>query len=633
MKKVKVLNFMQRRFVSKWIILILDLCIISISLFIVFTLTGKEYFTELTLLKYYKGLISVILFATIGHLIFEPHRGVIRYTSLFDIQRLFFSRTFAVVCNMIYVFLVASNPTLIEYTLPKVILLTNYVLSLFLLILFRLCIKYVFHAGRVNVERQRIMIYGAGDAGRIAHKVLSPTYDIIAFVDDNELKIGKLFEGVKILHAQSNIAKFVTKNNIKQIVISVQNCTPVEKRDIYTRCIDWGLQVKVVPPIEEWIDGELTKSQIKTIRIEDLLGREAIELQDSHLMESLISKTILVTGAAGSIGSEIVRQLLALKPKCLLLLDQAETPMYHLEMEIRQLNKLNSVHVEYIIADVKDNQTLVSVFEKYTINYVFHAAAYKHVPSMENNPLQAIKVNVLGSRNIADLADEFGIEKMVLISTDKAVNPTNIMGASKRAAEIYIQSKNQVSKTAFITTRFGNVLGSNGSVIPLFKKQIEEGGPITVTHPDITRYFMTIPEACQLVLEAGYIGEGGEIFVFDMGESIKINDLAKRMISLSGLVLDKDIRIEYVGLRPGEKLYEELLNANEYVLPTHHKKIMISKVVEFPFAKVDKQIKQLENTLVNSHDEIKSVKLLKQIVPEFISKNSIFEKLDSHVTT
>jgi FlaA1/EpsC-like NDP-sugar epimerase len=252
---------------------------------------------------------------------------------------------------------------------------------------------------------------------------------------------------------------------------------------------------------------------------------------------------------------------------------------------------------------------------------------------MENNPLQAIKVNVLGSRNIADLADEFGIEKMVLISTDKAVNPTNIMGASKRAAEIYIQSKNQVSKTAFITTRFGNVLGSNGSVIPLFKKQIEEGGPITVTHPDITRYFMTIPEACQLVLEAGYIGEGGEIFVFDMGESIKINDLAKRMISLSGLVLDKDIRIEYVGLRPGEKLYEELLNANEYVLPTHHKKIMISKVVEFPFAKVDKQIKQLENTLVNSHDEIKSVKLLKQIVPEFISKNSIFEKLDSHVTT
>jgi FlaA1/EpsC-like NDP-sugar epimerase len=628
------LNILKRRFVSKWIILILDMLLIAFSLLVVYTLTRNEYFDSLTLSVYYKGVISVIFFAIIGHLVFAPHKGVIRYTSLFDVQRVFLSRTLAVCLNLGYIFLVAPQIHAQKYTVPILILLTNYVLSLCILILFRLSIKFVFNAGRTNVGKQRIIIFGAGEAGHITYKVLSPSFEVIAFIDDNQLKKGKYYEGIKILHSNDNIKKFVERNSVKQIVISVQNCSTIEKRRIYDRCIEWGLEIKTVPPIEEWVDGELTKGQIRTIKIEDLLGRETIELKDNHLKNSLANKTVLVTGAAGSIGSEIVRQLINIKPACVIMLDQAETPMYHLEIEIDSLQQpIKQIHCEVIIADVKDEQAIEAVFKKFRIDYIFHAAAYKHVPSMEQNPLQAMKVNIYGTKILADLADKYKVERMVLVSTDKAVNPTNIMGATKRAAEMYVQSKNAFSQTAYITTRFGNVLGSNGSVIPLFKKQIEAGGPITVTHPDITRYFMTIPEACQLVLEAGYIGNGGEIFVFDMGESVKIIDLAKKMISLSGLEFEKDIKIEFVGLRPGEKLYEELLNANESVLPTHHKKIMISKVVEIPFHKVNEQLMQLLTNIHQHNDEVKAVKMLKQIVPEFVSKNSIYEALDVHVST
>jgi FlaA1/EpsC-like NDP-sugar epimerase len=628
-EKLFQFTFLKSRYVSKWIILILDMFIISFSLLVVYTLAGNQYFSSLSLLSYYRGLISVILFSIVGHLFFAPHKGVIRYTSLFDIQRVFLSQTLAVVLNLVYIFLLATSLKLQPYTVPVLLLLTNYVLNLFLLILFRLSIKFVFKAGRGNIGKPRIIIYGAGEAGHITYKVLSPSFDVIAFVDDNELKKGKYFDGVSILHASGNIERFVRKNRVNQIVISVQNCTPEERKSIYNKCIEWGLEIKTVPPIEQWIDGELTKAQIRTVRIEDLLGREVIELTDSPLKEFYKGKVILVTGAAGSIGSEIVRQLIAIKPKTILLLDQAETPMYHVEMELAHLNKQKEIEIKIVIADIKDAQTMENIFLGQHIHFIFHAAAYKHVPAMELNPLQAIQVNIVGTKILADLADKYRVEKMVFISTDKAVNPTNIMGATKRAAEMYVQSKHQISKTNFITTRFGNVLGSNGSVIPLFKKQIDEGGPITITHPDITRYFMTIPEACQLVLEAGNIGKGGEIFVFDMGDSVKIVDLAKKMIQLSGLELNKDIRIEYVGLRPGEKLYEELLNVNESVLPTHHKKIMISKVAEIPCEQVSSEIQELQILLHDNEGELVIVKKLKQIVPEYISKNSRFEKLDT----
>jgi FlaA1/EpsC-like NDP-sugar epimerase len=388
------------------------------------------------------------------------------------------------------------------------------------------------------------------------------------------------------------------------------------------------LEVKSVPPIDQWANGELTKSQIKVVKIEDLLGRESIELDREHLKGAFHNKTFLITGAAGSIGSELSRQLMFYKPKKIILVDQAETPLHHLEIELSSSYEYGFTEMVTILADIKDFKTMENLFQNNEINYVYHAAAYKHVPAMEKNPQQAVMVNLLGTKNIVDLCDKYQVEKMVFISTDKAVNPTNVMGATKRAAEMYVQSKNVHSHTSFITTRFGNVLGSNGSVIPLFNKQIASGGPLTVTHPEITRYFMTIPEACQLVLEAGYMGKGGEIFVFDMGESIKIVDLAIKMIQLSGLVPERDIKIQYTELRPGEKLFEELLNDKELVMPTHHNKIMIAKMIDYNYREINFMFNEIEDLIFKNLGNRAVVSCLKQLVPEFKSKNSVFEDLD-----
>lgn len=624
-------KYFKRRFVSKWIVLFLDMLIISTSLFIIYLFQDKRFLHDFSLFQYFRGLVSVLIFALIGHLVFKPHQGVIRYTSIHDIKRVLFSRTLSVVLNQIFILLFAKMFNLGQYALSPNTALANYILSCFLLIVFRISIKYVFNLGKSNTSKPSILIYGAGEAGYITLDVLASSYDVTAFVDDNIRKKGKFYQGVKILHPSDNIDKLISKHQIHQVVISVQNCTPKEKREIVDRCMDWGLEVKSVPPIEDWVGGELTKSQIKTIHIEDLLGRDTIQLEGAHIGEKVKGKTVLVTGAAGSIGSEIVRQLIFSKPARIILLDQAETPMYLVEQELDGNPESKSIQLEMVITDVNDMIELKKLFEKFQIDFIFHAAAYKHVPSMEQNPVQAIKVNVLGTRNLADLADQYHVESMVMVSTDKAVNPTNIMGATKRAAEMYVQSKNQHSSTSYITTRFGNVLDSNGSVIPLFKKQIAAGGPVTVTHQDITRYFMTIPEACQLVLEAAFIGNGGEIFVFDMGESVRIADLAHKMIRLSGFIPDKDIKIEYVGLRPGEKLYEELLNDKEFVQPTHHEKIMIFKVIHHDFQSVQDKILCLEALITQSADEMSLVKCLKELVPEFVSQNSRFQSLDARV--
>ena len=365
------------------------------------------------------------------------------------------------------------------------------------------------------------------------------------------------------------------------------------------------------------------------MRIEDLLQRDEIRLDKDNVRQEIYEKVVLVTGAAGSIGSEIARQLLHYRPAQLILVDQGETPMYELEQELRKVQPALFSSVRMVVADIRNDRRMRHVFKKFRPNYVFHAAAYKHVPLMEENSYEAVMVNVFGTQNIADLAMEFGVQKFVMVSTDKAVNPTNVMGATKRIAEIYTQSLNNTigSTTRFVTTRFGNVLGSNGSVIPLFRKQIEAGGPITVTHPDITRYFMTIPEACQLVLEAGVMGEGGEIFIFDMGESVKILDVAKKMIKLSGLTLGKDIQISFTGLRPGEKLYEELLATTENTMPTHHQKIMIAKVRSYDYDQISQQLVHLKQVL-NLGDENRIVTKLKELVPEFVSNNSRFEEID-----
>jgi FlaA1/EpsC-like NDP-sugar epimerase len=401
--------------------------------------------------------------------------------------------------------------------------------------------------------------------------------------------------------------------------------SPINKRKIIDKCLELNIHISSVPPIDRWMNGEFTANQIQRVKIEDLLGRKEIKLNEENINLQIKDKVILITGGAGSIGSEMARQILKYSPKQLVLLDQAESPIYELDMELR--SKFKECNWEIVIADVSNYTRMKNVFEAFEPQVVFHAAAYKHVPLMERNPAEAIKVNIQGTKILADLASENGVAEFVMVSTDKAVNPTNVMGASKRIAEIYIQSLNKESKTKFITTRFGNVLGSNGSVIPLFKKQIEQGGPLTVTHEEVTRFFMTIPEACQLVLEAGSMGKGGEIFVFDMGESVKIIDLAKKMIQLSGLEINTDIEIKITGLRPGEKLYEELLNNEENTSPTHHDKILIGKVREYNLTEVQENVEKLINAYSSQNNDA-LVKQMKEIVPEFKSNNSVFTKLD-----
>jgi FlaA1/EpsC-like NDP-sugar epimerase len=427
-----------------------------------------------------------------------------------------------------------------------------------------------------------------------------------------------------IYHA-SELDDLLRSNQVFDMIISIQNITPQHKQSIIEKCLSYDVRILNVPPVTSWINGELSLKQIKKIKIEDLLERDPIRLDAELIRTQLTDKTILITGGAGSIGSEIARQIIPFKPKYLVIVDQAESPLYDLELELSE--RFRWKKFETVLGDIRQGERMERIFKAFKPEVIFHAAAYKHVPVIENNPSEAVLTNVEGTKTIADLAVKYNVEKFVMVSTDKAVNPTSIMGATKRIAEIYCQSLNLHGNTRFVTTRFGNVLDSNGSVIPRFKKQIDEGGPVTVTHPEITRYFMTIPEACQLVLEAGAMGKGGEIFIFDMGSSIRIADLAKKMIKLSGLSLGKDIQIVFTGLRPGEKIYEELLADKETTLPTHHKKIMIAKVREYNFEDFDKNILQLIDLFKLQNNEA-IVNKMKEMLPEYVSANSMYEKLD-----
>ncbi|UAJ13837.1 polysaccharide biosynthesis protein [Aquirufa lenticrescens] len=634
MTKSSFIRKYSNRFLSRWLVLVFDSLIVIFSFSIATLLRMNFQLPEIDFSVFASQLIFVLGLRLLAFLYFQSYAGIIRHTSIEDailILKAVFTGTFSAVL----ISGVIRNTLGFEhvFNLSASILIIDFFICLFWMVILRFFVKS-FYESFINQFKPTIgvLIYGAGYTGMLTKNVFqtdrSTNYKILGFIDDNESKIGKTIEGIKVYSLPEVLDKFVGSNDGLEVIMAINNMSAKSKRKISDIFLDRGVVVKALPPVDKWVEGEFAMNQIHNVKIEDLLGREVIQMNNKRIGEEISGKVILVTGAAGSIGSEIVRQLIAYFPAKLVLVDQAESALYDLEYELAGKVPTN-VQLIVNVADVSDTRRISKIFKNHRPDIIFHAAAYKHVPLMENNPYEAIKTNVIGTRILSELAAEVGVEKFVMVSTDKAVNPTNVMGATKRLAEMYTQSMNQLEgvKTKFIATRFGNVLGSNGSVIPLFKKQIERGGPVTVTHPEITRYFMTIPEACELVLEAATMGQGGEVFVFDMGESVKIIDLAKKMITLSGLRVDKDIEIRYTGLRPGEKLYEELLNNDENTLPTHHPKILIAEVNTPSYAYMEVATNDL-NHLLSSGTNNSIVAKIKEIIPEYKSNNSVFETLD-----
>jgi FlaA1/EpsC-like NDP-sugar epimerase len=540
----------------------------------------------------------------------------------------FVNATFVAIGNLVFFYNGQGN------IVPYSVIIISFLSASLILFNYRLLVKYVFSYYRnAMFKKLRVLIYGAGQTGIVTRHVIdsSARTQTVGFLENDKNKIGKVLDGIKIYDANfSELEELLKDLQIDEVVMTVRDLGLESKNELVDVCIRNQVKIRTIPPVDKWVRGELSINQIKEINIEDLLGRESIKLDRHEVQSDLQGKRVLITGAAGSIGSELVRQVIQYNPESLILIDQAESDLYEIEREIRRKESWSKILL--YLADITNKERMEAIFAAHKPEVVFHAAAYKHVPMMESNPSEAIVCNILGTKLLADLSVANHVRKFVMISTDKAVNPTNVMGCSKRIAEIYVQSLNSHvaltgGKTSFVTTRFGNVLGSNGSVIPLFKKQIQQGGPVTVTHPEVTRYFMTIPEACQLVLEAGTMGKGGEIFIFDMGSAIRISDLAKKMIYLSGFEPGRDIEIVYTGLREGEKLYEELLNNYEDTVPTHHKKIMIAKVKEHSYDEINKFV-DLFNDLVYDANELKMVALMKELVPEYKSNYSRYEILD-----
>ena len=634
LSKQIVFNFIRRYRrdpASRWTILVIDLFTLLVAFVVtdLFRLRMSDYIDWPSLIVKFCAFAVI---ATIFYLLIGTYRSIIRHSGMYDIYKVLVSNLAATLLLVAFNLVNNNHPIVTNrYTPAYSEILMTFSLQIVFMISVRLILQNIYNE---YIRRHRpsvnIIIYGAGSAGTIAYNALTQdpnhNYRIVAYIDDARQKKDAALNGIHIMQRAAVLnPDFIKKNQVSILLIAIPSIKISYKQEITNQALDLGLKVKSVPHISKWINDSFTVNQIQDIKIEDLLERESIKLDNANIVRQVYDKVVMVTGAAGSIGSEICRQLTQYHPAKIIMVDQAESPMYDLQFELRNTPPYNKAveNMVFVIANIKDKPRMEQVFEQYRPQIIYHAAAYKHVPFMEENPYEALLVNVFGTKNIADLAMKYHTEKFVMISTDKAVNPTNVMGATKRMAEIYIQSR-QGTDTHFVTTRFGNVLGSNGSVIPLFKKQLSAGGPLTVTHRDIVRYFMTIPEACNLVLEAGAMGGGGDIFVFDMGAPVKIYDLATKMIQLSGL---KNIEIKEIGLRPGEKLYEELLATKENTLPTYHPKILRAQVRKYAADDIDTLYEQLRD-LMPTFDDMKLVGKMKQIVPEFLSQNSIFAQLD-----
>ena len=630
-------NIHNLSYLPRWIIVLIDFSVLLLAFSftsLIFDGTGLEYIVTEHSVVFVSLLFSVNIFF---FWLFRTYAGIIRHSSYIDAVKLLFSQTAVLVFFLVFNFLFEL------YYQQKAFLNTaffiNMVLSFCGLFLYRVVVKQTFELYFIEKNENKLIktiIYGTdANAISIANALRFETpsrFKILGFVDRNNQNASKRMLDLPILVLRKRIPSLMRSIGAEALVIADKSLSKEEQLVIIDQCIEYNYKVFTIPSISDWEDQKEISQKVKNIQIEDLLEREPIVLDNISISKQLRGKTILITGAAGSIGSEIVRQVLTFEPQKVIILDQAETPLHHISLEVECIKESTQIHT--VIADIRDRVAIEKVFKLYRPEVVYHAAAYKHVPLMEENPSQAILTNVNGTKNLADLSCEYGVVKFVMISTDKAVNPSNVMGASKRIAEKYVQSlhlkckeNNKLYATKFITTRFGNVLGSNGSVVPLFTKQISEGGPITITHPDIIRYFMTIPEACQLVLEAGSMGNGGEIYIFDMGKPVKIIDLAKKMIKLAGYTPDRDIKIKIVGLRPGEKLYEELLNDTSKTLPTYHEKIMIAQEIQEEFFDLHVNIEELIG-IAAFFDNDDIVAKMKRIVPEFISMNSAFQVLD-----
>ena len=625
----RLLQNISHRYASKWLVMLFDLCIV-VGTFIAAYVIRYNFILDFDFITMFKQIPFVFLAALISFLMVGSYKGVVRFTGFKDVINIIIG------VNILATILIVSTFFSRRYHYDSIFNISGSIIYIHLLlnILFlvgsKLFVKSVYNKIKTDLGIQkRILIYGAGSSGMITYDAITndphSSHIVIGFIDDNDSKIGKKINTLSVHSLDKITPKYIDKHKIDEVIISIQNIESTRLLQISGYLFELGLKVKIVPPVQHWIDGDLSIGQIKEVNIEDLLGREPITITNPACVDEYENQIILITGAAGSIGSEIARKASNYRYKKLILLDSAESPLYELQQEFIQKGIENFIAV---VADVRDFRRLEQLFQLYKPKIVFHAAAYKHVPLMENNPYEAVSVNVSGTRHAASLSVKYGVNKFVLISTDKAVNPTNVMGATKRIAELYVNCLQGKGNTKFITTRFGNVLGSNGSVIPLFKNQIEAGGPLTVTHKEITRFFMTISEACQLVLEAATMGNGGEIFVFDMGKSVKIFDLAKNMIILSGLRYPEDIDIKITGLRPGEKIYEELLADGENTRPTYHDKIMIAKTKDLDILTISDKISNL--CAVNSKSQsLEIVALIKEIIPEYISNNSKYEILDS----